>query len=106
MTRFATAFIVAMLTLAALVSSAEAQNRITCTGTLIDVDTSPRASWPLAAIRDTKGGHVCTIDRTGSGHDPLRPCNVGETCRVVGTARKVRNTFQIKTLIDVDNVQE
>jgi hypothetical protein len=39
-----------------LSSSAMAQStRITCLGILIDVDTRPRAEWPLAVIYDHEG---------------------------------------------------
>jgi hypothetical protein len=82
--------------------AAAQSNRITCTGILIDVDLSAGAEWPLAVIYDSSGHYTCTIDRKGSGHDPLRPCSVGEKCRVVGTFRKIGQTYSIRTIVSVD----
>jgi hypothetical protein len=79
-------------------------DRITCTGTLVDVDTRSGAQWPLAVIYDEGGHYTCTIDRTGSGHDPLRPCSIGEKCRVIGSFRKVGQTYSIRTIVSVDRV--
>jgi hypothetical protein len=76
-------------------------NRIICTGTLVDVDLRARADWPLAVIYDAAGGYACTIERTGSGHDPLRPCSVGEQCRVVGSYRKIGQTYSIRAISSV-----
>jgi hypothetical protein len=78
-------------------------NRITCTGIHIDVDVRTRAEWPLTVIWDTDGHYACTVDREGSGHDPLRPCSVGEKCRIVGTFRKVGQTYSIRTIVSVDH---
>jgi hypothetical protein len=91
----------------AMLSSAQAQSgKITCTGTLIDVDLTARAQWPLAVIWDTNGNYACTIDRAWSGHDPLRPCNIGERCRVVGTFRKIGQTYSIKTIDRVEWIEQ
>ena len=73
-------------------------DRISCTGTLMEVDVRKNADWPLAVIWDTDGKYACTIDRSGSGHDPLRGCNVGEKCRVVGTFQKIGQTYSIKII--------
>jgi hypothetical protein len=81
------------------------EGRITCTGILVDVDTRARAEWPLAVIYDANGHYTCTIDRTGSGHDPLRPCSAGEKCRVVGSFRKIGQTYSIRTIVSVDRVE-
>lgn len=89
----------------ALATPAAAQPSITCTGTLIDVDTQAKADWPLAMIYD-QSGRVCTVDRGGAGHDPLRPCSVGEKCRVVGTFRKIGQTFTITTIVSVERAAE
>ena len=88
----------AICTLAAIVllgiGPAGAQsNRITCSGILIDVDLRAGAEWPLAVIY-----------RSGSGHDPLRPCSVGEKCRIVGTFRKIGQTYSIKTIVSVNHL--
>ena len=77
-------------------------NRITCAGILIDVDMRTNAEWPLAVIYDADGHYTCTIDRTGSGHEPLKPCSAGEKCRVVGTFRKVGHTYSIRIIDSVD----
>jgi hypothetical protein len=80
------------------------KNVITCTGTLIDVWLKPKAEWPLAVIYDANGGYTCSIDRTGAGHDPMRPCSAGEKCRVTGIYRKLGDqTYSIQTIIDLDN---
>jgi hypothetical protein len=86
-------------------------NRVICTGVLINVYVKPHINaqhdWPLAIIYDVSGDYTCTIDRSGSGHDPLQPCSAGEKCRVVGTfERKIKGeyakTYLINTLISVD----
>jgi hypothetical protein len=82
--------------------AAAQSDRITCTGILIDVDLSARAEWPLAVIYDMSGHYTCTIDRKGSGHDPLRPCSVGEKCRIVSTFRKIGETYSIRTIVSVE----
>ena len=81
-------------------------NRVTCTGILIDVDLRAGDEWPLAVIYDMTGHYTCTIDRRGSGHDPLRPCSVGEKCRIVGTFRKIGQTYSIRTIVSVDYVDD
>jgi hypothetical protein len=91
----------AALALALATPALAANNQITCTGILIEVDTSARANWPLSVIWDIEGKYASTINREGSGHDPLRGCNVGEKCRVVGTFLKIGQTYSIKTLISL-----
>jgi len=79
------------------------KNNITCAGMLIDVDLKPRGDFPLAVIYDAAGGYTCLIDRSGAGHDPLRPCSARQKCRVSGTfSRKIGQTYTIRTLISVD----
>lgn len=82
------------------------KNNVTCTGTLIDIDLKRLSDFPLAVIYDATGGYTCLIDRSGSGHDPLRPCEVGGKCRVVGAfSRKVGQTYTIRTLVSVDKAE-
>jgi hypothetical protein len=49
------------------------------------------------------------IDRSGSGHDPLKPCSAGEQCRITGTYRLLgtgeQKTYAIETITDLDNKQ-
>ena len=78
--------------------------QIACTGTLIDVDLRPRALWPLAVIYDEAGNYACTIDRGNSGHEPLKPCSMGEKCRVEGTYRKIGATCSIQIITSIDRV--
>jgi hypothetical protein len=66
----------------------KAADRITCAGVLIDVWLTPKGSWPLAVIYDADGKSTCSISREGAGHDPLKPCSVGERCKVTGTYRR------------------
>jgi hypothetical protein len=75
-------------------------DRITCTGILTEAETQTSAS-PLGIIHDAVGHYMCTIDRTASG-DPLKPCSVGDKCRVIGTFRKVGQTYAIEKIISVD----
>lgn len=86
------------------------QNTITCTGTLIDVWLKPNADWPLAVIYDAAGGYTCSLDRTGAGHDPMRPCTAGKRCRVVGTYRKFgagqQPTYAIRSLTDLSDLAD
>jgi hypothetical protein len=63
------------------------------------------SAWPLRIIQDAGGHYICTIDRTGSGRDPLKPCSVGGRCRVIGTFRKVGQKYSIQTIISVDLVE-
>jgi len=82
-----------------------AQKTVTCNGTLIDVWLKQKAECPLAVIYDTAGERTCTLDRTGSGHDPLRPCSVAEKCRITGTYRTLgvgeHKTYAIQTITDL-----
>ena len=71
---------------------------------LIDVDLRAGAEWPLAVIYDVSGHYTCTVDRSASGHDPSRPCPVGEKCRIVGTFRKIGQTYSIKTIVSVNHL--
>ena len=41
----------------------EKGNRVTCTGTLVDVWLKPRDPWPLAVIYDEIYKYTCAIDR-------------------------------------------
>ena len=107
MKRFFGLFAILALAIFSSETSALAQSReVTCTGTLVDVWLKPRPEWPLAVIYDVAGGYTCTIDRSGSGHDPLRPCSFGSKCRVVGTYRKFGEqspnpTYVIQTISEL-----
>jgi hypothetical protein len=91
--------------LAVLSIPATAQsNRITCTGVLTEAETRSSA-WPLGIIHDVGGHYICTIDRAASGHDALKPCSVGDKCRVIGTFHKVGPTYSIQTIISVDRTE-
>ena len=68
---------------------------------LIDVQLSPEAAWALAVIHDAASNRTCTVERAGAGHDPMRPCNVGEKCQVVGTFRMIGATYSIQTIVSV-----
>jgi hypothetical protein len=91
-------------------SAAPAQvvgDHVTCTGTLIDVWVKPKGSWPLAVIYDPANKLTCAISREGAGHDPLRPCDTGEQCRVSGSYRKFgqgRVTYSIQGIETVERV--
>ena len=79
-------------------------DRITCTGILTEAETRTSA-WPLRIIHDAVGHYMCTIDRAASGHDPLKPCSVGDKCRVIGTFHKVGQTYSIEKIISVDRAE-
>jgi hypothetical protein len=85
-------FLLALLSIPATGQS----DRITCTGILTEAETRTSA-WPLGIIHDALGHYMCTIDRTASGHDPLKPCSVGDKCRVIGTFHKVGQTYSIRS---------
>jgi hypothetical protein len=74
---------------------------ITCTGTLVDIQTRA-VGWPLAVIYDASSRRTCMVDRAGAEHDPMKPCHVGETCRISGSYRRVGNTYSIQTITSVD----
>jgi hypothetical protein len=90
----------------------KAEGRITCTGTLIDVWLTPKGRWPLAVIYDDAGRYTCSINRDGSGHDPLKPCAAGERCRITGSYREFGNkklnsvTYSIQMIDSIDRVGE
>ena len=90
--------------LSTIVSPASAAT-IKCAGLLVDVDLKTNAS-PLAVIYDQEQNRVCTIDRTGSGHDPLKHCLSGTLCWVRGTYQKVGNTYSIRTILDYDAYED
>jgi hypothetical protein len=94
------AFLLALLSVPATAQS----DRITCTGILTEAETRTSA-WPLGIIHDAGGHYMCTIDRTASGHDPLKPCSVGNKCRLIGTFRKVGQTYSIQAIISVDRAE-
>jgi len=94
-------FLILMLSFPARAQS----NRITCTGTLVDVWLRANAGWPLGVIYDADGHYACAIDRSGAGHEPLKPCSFGEKCRVVGVFRKVGETYWIRTIVSVDRAE-
>src|ERR1700674_5498764 len=77
------------------------QNRsVTCSGILVDFQTTPQADFPTAIIYDAEGGFACLIDRGRAGHDPLRPCTAGRSCRLIGTYKsKVGIPFAGQTFI-------
>jgi hypothetical protein len=84
---------------------AHSDERMTCTGILIDVDLSARSPWPLAVIFNADSKRTCTISRDSAGHDPLRQCDVGEKCTVVGIFRKIGETYSLRRFISIDHSQ-
>jgi hypothetical protein len=79
---------------------------ITCTGILIDVAMRPKV-WALAVIYDAAGGYLCTVDRSASRHDPMKPCSMGDKCRLVGTySRKVDTNYFIDHTSTIDKIEE
>jgi hypothetical protein len=107
--------IAAVLLVSASYPAAYAQetgNRITCTGTLVDVWLKPKDSWPLAVIYDEDGNYTCSIDRDNAGHDPLKPCAAGERCRITGTYRKhegyagANPTYSIQLFDSIERIGE
>ena len=86
------------------VPAAAQSDHLTCTGIMTEVETRTSA-WPLRVIHDLDGHYICTIDRDASGHDPLKPCSVGDKCRVSGTFHKVGHTYSIDKIISVDRAE-
>ncbi len=75
--------------------SAHAAEIVTCTGRLLETKTH-------AVVVDDSSGRTCTVDMRGSGHDPMKTCEVGGPCRVTGTARRTASgTYAIDQIIDV-----
>lgn len=105
-----TAFTVAVgLLLSIGTVRAGAQKQITCTGVLVDVWLNSKAMWPLGVIYDATNNYTCSIDRLHAGHEPLKPCNVGEQCRVTGIASRTLGypdlgnpTYVIQQIISVE----
>ena len=89
-------------------AQAGAQKQIICTGVLVDVWLNSKAMWPLGVIYDATNNYTCSIDRLNSRHEPLKPCNVGEQCRVTGVASRLGNpvfgnpTYVIQQIISVE----
>lgn len=67
---------------------------VTCTGKLLKTK--------IDAVIVDDSGRTCTVDMRGSGHDPMKTCEVGGPCRVTGTARRTASgTYAIDQIIDV-----
>jgi hypothetical protein len=69
---------------------------ITCTGKLSETST-------LAVVVDA-AGYTCTVDMRGSGHDPMRPCSVGDNCQITGRGHRsgtTGKTYAIDEIIAV-----
>jgi hypothetical protein len=102
-------YITAVLSLFATPALADAT--IYCTGTLINVWLNKKAMWPIAIIVDEETKNVCVIDRGKAGHDPLRPCNVGQKCYVHGVWRRLSpdyvlgeySSFAVDQLMEVQS---
>jgi hypothetical protein len=80
-----------------LAAKAEAAEVITCTGKLSETAT-------VAVVVDP-AGYTCTIDLRGAGHDPMRPCSVGDVCRLTGRGHRAGTTgktYAIDEIIAVD----
>ena len=84
------------LLVALLVSPAQAAEVITCTGKLSETAT--------LAVDVDPAGYTCTVDLRGAGHDPMRPCSVGDVCRLTGRGHRAGTTgktYAIDEIIDV-----
>lgn len=87
----------AYLLIAMLAAKAEAAEVITCTGKLSETAT-------VAVVVDP-AGYTCTVDLRGAGHDPMRPCSVGDVCRLTGRGHRAGTTgktYAIDEIIAVD----
>ena len=106
MQRTTTLCVMGAVVMATMLVHAQTPDRtITCTGTLIDVAMRSKV-WSLAVIYDAAGGYTCTVDRSGSRHDPMRPCSMGDTCRLVGIySRKIDTNYFIDRISSVDIVE-
>ena len=106
MQRTTTLCVMAAVVMATTLVRAQTPDRtITCTGTLIEVAMRSKV-WSLAVIYDAAGGYTCTVDRSGSRHDPMRPCSMGDTCRLVGIySRKIDTNYFIDRISSVDIVE-
>ena len=74
---------------------------VTCTGVLVVGENEE-----LIVDAD----RTCSVSTRGSGHDPLKPCTLGQQCRVTGTySRKIdqfdRTLYVVRTLKTVDAVR-
>ena len=88
-----------LLLIGLLAAPAGAAEVVTCTGKLSE---TPR----LAVVVDP-AGYTCTVDLRGAGHDPMRPCSVGDICRLTGRGHRsgsTGKTYAIDEIIDVDPV--
>ncbi|MGA8749023.1 MAG: hypothetical protein WB563_09540 [Pseudolabrys sp.] len=107
MQRAITVCVLAAVTITATPIRAQPPDRtITCTGLLIDVAMRPKV-WSLAVIYDAAGGYTCTVDRSASRHDPMKPCSMGDMCHLVGTySRKVDTNYFIDRISTIDKPEE
>jgi hypothetical protein len=74
---------------------------ITCTGKLSETAI-------LAVVVDP-AGYTCTVDLRGARHDPMRPCSVGDVCRLTGRGHRAGTagkTYAIDEIIAVDPAQQ
>ena len=76
--------------------------RVTCTGTLIEVDMIAGADFPMAVIYDNtdpSATRTCVLDVGRAGHWPLRgACQPSEKCMLTGPYfKKIGNTYYMRT---------
>jgi hypothetical protein len=63
--------------------------------------------YTLAVIYAAAGGYTCTEDRSAWRHDPMKPCSMGDMCRLVGTySRKVDTSYFIERIATIDKAEE
>ena len=88
-----------LTTVVLLALPAQAAEIMTCTGKLSETAI-------LAVVVDP-AGYTCTVSLRGAGHDPMRPCSVGDVCRLTGRGHRAGTagkTYSIDEIIDVDPV--
>jgi hypothetical protein len=90
-----------VLFLAAGCHAAVAQNRVTCTGILIEVYMKPHVDFPMAVVYDNTESpftHTCVLDLGHAGHWPLRgACSPGQKCVLIGRYfKKIGNTYYMR----------
>jgi hypothetical protein len=78
----------------------QAAEVLTCTGRLSETRT-------MAVVVDP-AGYTCTVDMRGAGHDPMRPCAVGDKCRLTGRGHRTGTagkSYAIDEIVAVDPVE-
>jgi hypothetical protein len=97
-----------MIALLLLTTAAMAKDeRMECSGTVVDAPNHARNQDPDHWIYFDSGSK-CVIGWDGAGHDPIKPCAVGEECKITGiwSHREGSKIWRLKQFIHIQRIEE